>query len=243
MQCKLCKNNFPKLSDAHIIPRCMYGDNLNDPSGPMRIMSNRPDEDRAKRSRIGEYDAALLCDKCESDFSKYDDYACKLFFEHTYKPCFFESGEAHADQYDQYDREKLRMFFISLIWRMDRTTRPAFSAVKVRGIIKILEKALIQKTSLCALEIDVVVSRFVSAHTQAILFPTRLRIHGVNGYRVCFANHMCWVKVDQRKFPSPFDEMSISSDGPLIVLRRNFENSPEMRALTRIVKASKNSGL
>ena len=234
ISCKLCSLTFSKLTKAHIIPKSFYRKETFSDDGPARILSNKPFL-RSPRSQVGEYDDELVCAECEKYFAVLDDYAHTLLYRDIPKP-IIHHNEHLADEYVDYDKETLRMFFLSLLWRMDATNRKAFHSVTL-GIFQIrVAEALKNQDSSRAIFFDAVIAKFDSPLANAFLFPTKLRIDGVNGYRVCFAGYSCWLIVDQRKLRSPFDKLSISRQSSLLILRRDFTKSPELRAMKEMVR-------
>ena len=214
--CKLCGASGKKLIKAHIIPRSLYANSLDHSSGPLRVISSDP-EVFAKRSHIGEYDVSLLCTDCEETFTPYDDYANTFFLKTPPSKIICHQGEQLAAQYQDVDICKLQLFFMSLLWRMQMTERPMFSQVNLGPYRDNLTKSLIAKDPTMLPEFDVVITKFDTTD-HGILGPTKLRIGGVNGYRICFTGYSCWVKFDRRPYPDDFWQIALSSGEPISCL-------------------------
>lgn len=234
-KCKLCGVSGKKLIKAHIIPRSLYANNLTDPSGPLRVLSNNPTV-FPKQSHIGEYDASLLCGDCEDSFSPYDDYANTFFLNTTPSKIIYHRGEQLAAQYQNVDICKLQLFFMSLLWRMQMTDRPMFNNVDLGPYKDNLTKSLFAKNPDMLPEFDVVVNKFDTTD-HGIMGPTRWRIAGVNGYRICFAGHSCWVKFDRRPHPKGLRQIALSNGNPFHVFLREFSSSMERQAMARAVQS------
>src|SRR5258706_1443213 len=113
--CKLCGEQGG-LVEAHIIPRSFY-EPLKDGSGPLTMGSNRP-RFYPKRSSMGAYDKELVCGKCEALFSPWDDYAQRLLLRACEESSLFEAnGQPIAYVYPTFDYHRLKLFFVSLLWR------------------------------------------------------------------------------------------------------------------------------
>ena len=236
ISCKLCNLSFPKLIKAHIIPKSFYGKETSADEGPARLLSTQPFF-RSPRSQIGEYDEELVCASCEKYFAELDDYAHRILYKDTPKQ-IFHNNKHLADDYTTYDREVFRQFVLSLLWRMSATSRKTFSIVRLGNFQITISESLKNRDSSYAPFVDAVISKFDGPLSEAFLFPTKLRIDGINGYRVCFAKYSCWIVVDQRPLPSPFDALSISKHSYLRVMRRDFTKSPELRAMKEMVRRS-----
>jgi hypothetical protein len=237
ISCKLCGGEWPKLAKAHIIPRSFYGMTVGSANEPARILSNKPFA-KSPRSQVGEYDDELVCPNCEKYFSDLDNYAYRLLFLDR-PETYFDDGKPLVDVHSPYDVEKFRQFVLSILWRMDATTRDAFSVVRLNKYAGRLREAVKLRQSSLAPFVDAIITRFDDPRSESILFPTRLRHDGVNGYRWSFAQHECWVFVDQRPIPSSFNEISISRHSSLCILRRDFSSSPLLRAMVGLVQANR----
>jgi hypothetical protein len=188
------------------------------------------------------YDANILCSDCEASFSSWDDYAHEIFFNTQCDPIKQPDGTEVGGSYDVVDEHKLTMFFISLAWRMQVTEHAMFSGMRLGHYEGKLKMALQSNEVNLIPEFDVVISKFDSDLSEGFMGPSKLRIGGVNGYRVGFSRHSCWVKFDKRPFPSPFDKSALSNGSPLRILYRNFDNSPEKKAMVQTVREDKYRG-
>lgn len=230
--CLLCGETGVKLVDSHIIPKSLYGELLKKDTAPL-IVTNTQGE-YPKRSQKGVYEK-IVCERCEALFSGWDDYACELFM----KTAPEEMPHQQASVYRDIDNTKLKMFFLSLAWRMHVSGQRFFDAFDVGPYAEKLKQAVVTGDPTLVPEIDVVITRFDHKLAENFLGPSRLRIEHINGYRVGFYKHLCWLKVDKRNYPDPFSKMCLSNRDDLVVLNREFEGSPEYRAMIKTVKDSK----
>lgn len=234
-KCLLCEEENVKLVKSHIIPKSLYGENLRNDKGPARILTNKEGV-HAKKSPAGVYDQNIICADCEARFSDWDDYAHEFFIKTEPEPTFHLDGKPLAGKYEEVDVFRLRMFFISLLWRMGVTQQEMFSAINLGPYLEKLQAAILENNPDLVPEVDVVISKFDSELAEAFLGPTKLDIDNLNGYRIGFARYECWVKVDKRKFPAQLREIALSSETTLHVLNREFDGSPEKRAMMDTIK-------
>lgn len=232
VECKLC-GATRKMARSHIIPRALYGTTLIHPLGPAKIISSAR-KSRAKRSSMGEYDSELLCLDCEALLSPYDDYAHTLFAKQAPDTRIEHEGAVIAYRYESVDFSLLRLFFISLVWRMHATRRAAFGSLDLGKYAEPFRTAILGRDSGALPEFDVVITRFDRAD-MGLLGPTRLRLEGVNGYRITFPGYSLWAKIDKRPVPNPFTEVMLSTGAPLHMLAMDFRDSAEFRAMLRLV--------
>lgn len=237
--CKLCLRDVPSLAKSHIIPQSFYGNTLRDPRGPARILSTAPGH-RPTRSRTGVYDQTILCPECEATLSPFDDYAFRLLFKQMPSDIIDDRNEPLAAIYYTVDVEKLRTFFATLLWRMHASTKPMFKNVNLGPLAENVRLATLSKSHKIVEQVDVVLTKF-DTNQNGVLGPTHWREEGVNGYRLAFAGYACLIKVDQRTFPSVFDELALSAtSNQLRVLISDFKTRPERAAMRRAVLRSQN---
>lgn len=235
-ECKLCGDKEANLAKSHIIPKSLYGDAISGAGGIARLVSNTEGH-FPERSPIGVYDQSILCISCEESLSPWDDYANEIFIEGRPDDAFVLNGEPLAGKYEEFDLHKLKMFFLTLLWRMQVTTHRMFGAIQLGPYQERIKQAILEQCPDSVPEVDVVISKFKIDYT-AFLGPSQLRIDGVNGYRVAFEKYLCWVKVDSRPFPEPFSAMAISKGSPMHILYREFDDSPEKRAMIQTLRAN-----
>lgn len=235
-KCKLCGLDGERMARSHIIPRSLYAGTIRCESGPARIISNK-DGVHPRRSPNGVYDDSILCLACEASLADLDDYANEFLMETKPDEVLAISGESLAEKYDSVDMEKLKLFFLSLLWRMNATNHEMFAGVELGPYEIPITEALLKRDLSLAPQVDTVISKFQDEQAVGFLGPHPMRIEGVNGYRVCFAYHSCWLKVDKRAFPGPFKHIALSTGTPVHILSREFDGSPEKRAMVETVQS------
>jgi hypothetical protein len=126
MGCRLCGED-KKLIKAHIIPQCLYT-LLQEPypAEPM-IKIFKKSGAYPKRTPTGEYDDGILCADCDNHvFGNWDEYAGKLLLQ---KVDMNTTQRYYIVQ--DYDYPSLKLFFLSVLWRMSVSTRPSFERVRL----------------------------------------------------------------------------------------------------------------
>ena len=103
------------LEDSHIIPAAFYKEGSPKGDTFWRVSA----EEHAKKRHIGEYDQ-IVCKSCEARFGVWDQYAIeKLLRLPLPETIHSRQTLTLAD----FDYNKLKLFFISLLWRLDASTR------------------------------------------------------------------------------------------------------------------------
>jgi hypothetical protein len=132
MICKLCLNKT-ELCDSHIIPDFMYKDFYNQYNKIEKMYVEQPE--RVIRSSSGEYEVNFLCKDCECLISKFETYAKIILtnFENDYSSddgmSFSINEMRNIYNIENVDYKKMKLFFISLLWRMSISQRDLFKII------------------------------------------------------------------------------------------------------------------
>lgn len=138
MSCRLCRQNAP-LRNSHIAPEFLYKpvyDNLH------RIFERRVGALTKAPPRQKGYRERLLCDNCEQRFSKWERYARDVIFGAT--PLVLERAGDNAVIRD-LDYSQVRLFLLSMLWRMSVASGEMWSEVRVSQT----DEIAIQEMLLC----------------------------------------------------------------------------------------------
>ncbi len=245
MLCKLC-NKERKLVKAHIIPECFFR-LLRSDDGRSSVAVTNTDNLPHKRAPIGIYDKNLLCEECERLFSDWDSYGCKLFIKQISEFKELKDGNyIAAYTLEEFDYDRLMLFFISLLWRASVSTHLFYERVNL-GLYEGLTKEIILNQCLdLGDEISVCLSRFISVKgldklTKTSHSPFKERWEGTNAYRFYLGDITAYIKVDKRKWPTKLAKCAIDKGRPLFVVCRKLEGSNDLNALIATVK-NKNNG-
>jgi len=141
MKCRYCDQD-KKLINAHIIPERFF-DELKTGPGPLKEYSSRPEE-FPKKSQLGVYDQTILCLECEQELAPYDNYAFEVFLSDRFKKSEIKDEEELLGYtLEGIDYPRLKLFFLSLIWRASVSTHPYYKEVRlgpyesvIRGMLK-----------------------------------------------------------------------------------------------------------
>jgi hypothetical protein len=121
--CKLCLQQ-KKLCRSHILPEFLYK-SLYDENHKYHVISNIPEKKNFKR-QIGLWEF-LLCKECEAILQKYEDYVYRLLNVHQIQ------GEKYRNAFviNNCDYHKLKLFQLSLLWRIGISERKEFYKIKI----------------------------------------------------------------------------------------------------------------
>ena len=236
MVCKLCGRNEP-LVRAHIIPRSFYKQLMQlDPSAPLEVLSNRSDT-YARKSWTGIYDTGILCGICERTFSPWDDYAQKVLLAEPPEDKYISVGGRRAGyEIEGVDYERLKLFFVSVLWRSSVSTEMFFSRINVGPFQSALNTMIRQGDPGAPDTFAVSLARFDHELGLVKFDPYRNRFAGVNYYVFYMAGYVVYIKVDSRPVPTPLDSFVLSPHSPLRVITRDFSKSKELEIAYKIIR-------
>ena len=239
MECRLCEKE-KKLIKAHAIPEAFFR-LLRKGETPPKLMTNIAGI-HPKKSPIGVYDTGILCRECEDKFESWDDYGIKVLINEidTFKP-IKDGSEIVAYYQDKYDYEKLKLFFISILWRASVSTQSFYSKVNLGPWEEIAKKHILDENSGNGHEFSTVLSLFISKSgrdklAKTMLDPYMERWEHVNAYRVYLAGVVAYIKVDKRHLPNSLSPLILRKGKPLHIVCRDFESSNDVKAMMAVVK-------
>lgn len=234
--CKFCLKE-KELIKAHIIPRCFWGPLIKQ-EGPIHIIPTNLRE-RESRSQIGEYDPELVCEDCEEHFKILDNYACKFFMEDFDKlSAPIQNNDDRFLQIKNFDYEKLKLFFLSILWRASASERGYYSQVDVGEIYEEKLKDMIQNKQPDKFKaFQIIVSKFKpSTYSTIMLSPTRYRVQGARVYKFILGGFVAIIKVDQQPFSENLDFTSLKPNQPLYILQGDITELKEFHSSVQSIK-------
>jgi len=234
MVCQLCKQDAP-LVKSHIIPRSFYRIVKNRGNNELNILSNIANE-HPKKSRIGIYDK-IVCESCERLFSPWDDYTQALLLRKISNQIpLIVDNQVLAYRLEGSDYHKLKLFFISLLWRASVSSHKFFSKIQTGRFEPLLNKAIRENDPGNNNFFSVNLAKFNKDLGTAMLDPHPERFEGVNYYRFYLAEYIAHIKVDQRRASPILSDVALSQDKPLIIINRDLHKSAEFRVLQDIIR-------
>ncbi|MBU2875046.1 hypothetical protein KO508_13640 [Marinobacter salexigens] len=234
MKCRMCGEDR-KLIEAHIIPRSFY-EPLKENGQIPRIITDKAGV-YPKRSQTGAYDKEIVCENCEQMFSPWDDYGYNFLFQELDEANYIsDGGRAVAYNFGKCDVEKLKLFFLSVLWRASVSKHDIFHDVQLGPFEEKLRALLLSGDSGDNSEFAIALSKFdAPANKTGILAPDRTRYNGVNHYRFYMAGYMAAIKVSKSRSSETFEKLYFSPGKNVYCIIREFDKSGEYKALINAV--------
>lgn len=227
MTCKLCDQD-KALIKAHIFPRKLYGPLTNGSDVPIVYPTNR--NRRKQQWQSGIHDNEILCANCDGDIiGPFDHYAQELLLKDmkTYRIATRNNRQWYILQ--DIDYVKLKLFFISVLWRSSITKNPFFSDVNLGKWEDKLKNMINNKDPGNANDFSVILVKYEGDLSCIMPSPCMQRTSGdnINYYRFRMAGYLILIKVDKRAFPEELHAFILRANSTLRVLIADYEKSSE----------------
>jgi hypothetical protein len=172
-----------------------------------------------KKRPMGVYDKEILCARCDNFMGRWDGYAAELLCRPLESFGRLEHLETQQFFYlEGFDYAKLKLFFVSLIWRAHLTTQPFFEQVNLGPWAGVARKMIQDEDPGGLNTFGVSVVRYENPLAEATMSPAEvIRFGGINCYRVSLPNYAFLVKVDQRPYPTNRHGFVLAPDMPFFV--------------------------
>jgi len=237
MKCKLTLNEGKGVK-AHIIPKSFY---RIDPKQNKLIKLYRNKEGHyPQRAPNGIYDENIVTEDGEKIFQSWDNYGYELliqrFGEHEK---LVQNHKLTGFQIKNYDYKKLKLFFLSILWRVGVSNHKFCSGVILGPYEELLRRRLLDSDPGSSKDLAVLVERWVDSDLYgSFLNPHKEKIDGITFYRLYLANYVVYVKADKRKTPDKMSRVQMTSGRPLLIIGKNYKNSKELSFMAGMVHSS-----
>ncbi|MGR6859971.1 hypothetical protein ACU5EH_06265 [Aliivibrio salmonicida] len=239
MKCKGC-NQDKKLIKAHIIPESFFI-KMKSSDKQLKIITDISGV-YPKKSPIGVYDKNILCRDCEDRFQKIDDYGYNVLIADIDKQIPYpDKGEIIGYKLNGIDNSKLKLFFISILWRASISKEVFYSKVNLGDLEKKAQDLIWQQFSGEPDDFSFVLARFDGGAeaSKTMLDPHPEQWFNVNYYRFYFYGYVLYIKSDPSETPLTWKDFIPRDDSLNIVSRGKIEKSKEFPLLIKAIQMQK----
>jgi hypothetical protein len=230
--CKFCRIRAADV-DSHIIPRSfVLARSI--PGAPNFLLSNKLP--RKKQTPTGIYDRDLVCASCEAKFNEYDNYGYRFFHKEPLEPVYVE-GEIFLYQHTAADVSKLKLFFLTILWRASASRLAECRAADLSRWDADLRQMI--ETADCGAvdRFPVVLEKFDNPTVAPLVYPYITNIAGVLCYKIELGGCAAVVAVQGREFPQVLIDIALTPGRPAYLLVREYGTSRErLRTLNTLKK-------
>lgn len=241
--CKLTGTKGPGV-DAHIIPKSFYGFSK-DNHKPSTIYHLSDKGVRGYTSRVGVFDRTIVTQEGEAYFSESDNYAFEFLVRRGQEAKLYHDGETPlCIEISSFDYPKLKLFFLSLLWRADATSAPMFKAVSLGAHEQRIRKMILQKDPGSPEDYSVVLSMYSDCEDAGLPIADPIvgtdQETGARYYDFSLGHFVARIKVDQKPFGPSFTDFTLKPNRSLLIIMRDpLRSSPLYKHLANEVRKSK----
>lgn len=203
--CRLCLQESV-LRNSHILPEFFYSGLYDEKHRAMNVPSDR--KEKLIQKGLREY---LLCQNCETKFSKYEKYASELLSD---VPNFITDSSGNFIYLDNIDYKKLKLFQLSLLWRA--SISKAFVQVSLGSKHEEKVRSMLY-TENPGKSIDygcwLVMYPNPQKISRIIWSPATVKLDGHNGYKFMMGNIMWYFFVTSHKPKPEFQAQFLQETG------------------------------
>lgn len=263
--CKLCQKQKELISESHIIPRQFYhkiaeivDKHFGGVSHGEKVTRIYSKEQKSKQKQSGLYVADILCKDCEQLLGKWDNYAQILLLERMeLTKANLPSHEAEYIEFKEIDYDKLKLFFMSVLWRSSIVKDKSFlieydENLKLTETCNFFEQVdigeewqkqlrnlLLQEKAGDENIFSVLLFKYNGIEANSVQPPIRCR-NEVNYYRFRLASYGFLIKVDQRPYPREIKEFIITPNQALKLRVIDYKTTQEYQGLLSFISDVKN---
>jgi hypothetical protein len=235
MACKLCLQE-KKCVESHIIPESFFR-LIKENGKPILILPDKI-EKYPEKSHTGIYDENLVCEDCEKLFSPWDNYGHLFLVANFPKDKQFLDGDkVLAYVIENFDYHKLKLFFISMLWRASASSYKHFSHINTGPFEDTLKRMIVNNDPGDKNYFSVILTKFNNESiATAMLNPHREKLEGINYYSIYLGGFKVFIKVDNRESSELMKNFILAPNSPLYVVIRDFRRSSEFKVMKKIAR-------
>lgn len=232
--CKFCGQKS-HLIKAHIIPQAFH-DRLAD--GQNRPMLSNPEHSYAlQRCPTGIYDTNLVCRSCENRWNDWETYGIAFLKKHSLSSLSVLEGKVICPgiggdslPVSNYDYEKLKLFFLSLLWRAGASGHGFCQRIQLGEQLKDVAQLIVTKSPGKESEFTVLLGLYDYVKhplAVAVLDPAPCTLRGTNFYKFSLAGYVAYIKRKGATLPDALKRFALSACGSSQMLLLDWEASKD----------------
>lgn len=219
--CALCLEDGQVLQRSHILPEPFYKSALL-ATKPYPIYSSTSPVPLSTNNQKGLYER-LLCRACEGRLSRWETYALGQMWNRS-----LEAGIEHSDHFEfKVEYAPLKLFHLSLLWRMGVAQHPVFSNVQL-GLKheERLRTMLLTSDTGAAHEYPCLLAAIASSAdklSSILILPRRRRTStGHSSYDLLARGFLWQFIVSGHSCQIPRDELPLTEAGIMRVYKKGY---------------------
>ncbi|HEX8574656.1 MAG TPA: hypothetical protein VF677_00015 [Flavobacterium sp.] len=233
MQCKLCLQDKPLTKESHIIPRQFFhnaSDNIDKGFGSVKHgdKASRLYSKKSKSQQIqsGIYVSDILCRDCEQRLGVFDNYAQSILLA---EKNIEKDDKANLWKVPNINYKKLKLFFISVLWRSHICNHSFFSAVNLTSNLETkLRDMIVEENPDSENNFSVFLLRY--REVEAIKFAVYKWKQPCEMYMFRLGYYAVFIKVDENSWPYIFQKHMLKPEQDLLIPVQNYKKTKEYQS-------------
>lgn len=229
------------MAKSHIIPE-YFVRQLKGPNTPYLLSVDR-NSPVTSRSYIGEYDQTILCMQCEALFNtNWDDYGIKFFQGSSQWPLHVSTAALFYYEISQFDYKKLKLFFLSLLWRAHVSTRPFFERVDLGCLAARAHEMLQLDDPGAPEEFTCLIGKLTPSKLhpnenfhKILVEPIPIGLQNTF-YQFQLNEFFVWIKADNAPIDYPFNAGALVDNNKLWIIEHSVDDTPFLNWYVSIVQ-------
>ncbi|MCP9828665.1 hypothetical protein KBZ19_09220 [Synechococcus sp. L2F] len=242
--CRLCHAE-KNLVEAHIIPRHFYHSIRNSGIGfgagelVPRIYaagSNR----KPKQCQSGIFDSNMLCADCDQKvIGPWDKYAQELFLRSFPKQLATSMRIPAFYCVDSFDYSRLKLFFLSVLWRSAVTEQEFFDQVDIQGSEEKIRRMLLEGNPGASEEFPVMAVRYEGPFSEVMISPLRADIDEARIYHFRVPRYGWFHQTNDAPIGREIEFFRVRPNKPLLIKSTRYDSTPGLKNLLRLQRDGK----
>ena len=232
--CKLCLQPA-RLRKSHILPKMAYAEVIDKKAHPrMVVVRDVVDGQISDKNQQTGYWEWLLCQSCETQFSKYETYASEhLFRSQLAAPA---NPKELLVRLDNLQYQPLKLFLLSILWRASVAKGPYFRCLDLgpqheENLRRMLRAEDPGQADEYGCVITPLLPEPVIPVDGIVAMPARTRVDGHNGCLFQFRGFAFQFYVSRHRIPGGIQQAFLNPEGQLLMLRMRMGDFQPLRKL------------
>jgi hypothetical protein len=189
--------------------------------------------------QVGTYDSTILCSECDQKMAPWDDYGQQVLIQRFSEAVTIPlNGQTIAWRIEQFDYEKLKLFFMSVLWRASISIQAFYRRISIGPFEDRLRAMILEGNPGDSQDFAVILGRFSDVETTAMLDPHPEKFESISFCRFYLSGFVAYIKVDKRPTPTFLTELHLQKHRPLIVIARSLRNSPDGSVMRKLAESA-----
>lgn len=200
------------------------------------VGSNR----KPRQCQSGIIDTGLLCEKCDGGIlGPWDKYAQNLLLKEFPKELASFVRIPPFYYVDSFDYSRLKLFFLSVLWRSAITSHEFFGQVDIQGNEEEIRRMLLERNPGSPEDFPVMVVKYEGPLREVMSSPSLLDVNGARIYRFRVPGFGWFQQVNGAAINNELEWFMLRPDKPLLVKSTRYSSTQCFKNLMQLQRDGK----